>query len=102
MASPVSEPSPSSNVDSVTTSAANGTIVNLVGGFETLLWTLLARATDAVSLHPILDDHHALTTISRVKDTGFKFRSSALGSIWGFLTRVVSVRSRSIDMVSYS
>lgn len=81
-------------------STANGTVINLIGGFETLLWTLLARATDAVSLNPILDDHHALKTISRVKDTGFKFRSSALGSIWAFLTRVVSVRSRSIDMVS--
>ncbi|KAJ0125286.1 Tetracenomycin polyketide synthesis O-methyltransferase TcmP [Diaporthe amygdali] len=81
-------------------STANGTVINLIGGFETLLWTLLARATDAVSLNPILDDHHALKTISRVKDTGFKFRSSALGSIWAFLTRVVSVRSRSIDMIT--
>lgn len=100
MISPDVNPSPSSGADKATSSAANGPVVNLVGGFETLLWTLLARATDAVSLQPILDDYHALKTVSRVKDTGFKFHSSALGTIWGFLTRVVSVRSKSIDMVS--
>jgi hypothetical protein len=90
----------SDGATSVPNPEANGTVVNLAGGYETLLWTLLARATDAVSLSPILDDYYALETIARVKRTGFKFRSSALGSIWQFLARVVSVRSKSIDMVS--
>lgn len=73
--------------------------IKLTGAQETLLLTLLARARDTESTHPILNDTHAASVVNQVKDSGYNF-SKRLRS--GLLDRPVSsfisLRARILDL----
>ncbi|KAI3394124.1 hypothetical protein diail_3207 [Diaporthe ilicicola] len=73
--------------------------INLTGAQETLLLTLLARAIDTETAHPILKDTYAASVVKQVKDSGYDF-SKRLG--FGLLERPVSafisLRARILDL----
>lgn len=69
-------------------------LAKLTGGFETLFYTLVAREKDALSSRSVLNDHWAVTTISRIKATGYKFRHDLKTS------GIVVHRCRDMDVVS--
>lgn len=60
--------------------------IRLTGAQETLLLTLLSRARNAESTHPILNDTYAAPVLKQVKDSGYNFRKRLK---LGFLERPI-------------
>lgn len=73
--------------------------VNLEGSYETLLITLYARAQDAESPRPILNDEMAVKVVSRIQDQGYDFLRATAGkensTSW---VRSVATRARIMDI----
>ncbi|KZL84072.1 o-methyltransferase domain protein [Colletotrichum incanum] len=73
--------------------------ITLTGAEETLLLTLLARAKDAESPRPALNDEFALNLVSQIQDQGYDFRRTTAGSKHAaFLISGVCMRARMFDM----
>ncbi|PNP73506.1 hypothetical protein FNYG_13156 [Fusarium nygamai] len=73
--------------------------VTLTGAQETLLITLFARAKDAQSPNPVLDDHHAVQVVSHIRDQGYNFSRTTLDrSDSGLFTSLVATRARVLDI----
>ncbi|KZL67438.1 o-methyltransferase domain protein [Colletotrichum incanum] len=73
--------------------------IMLNGAEETLLLTLLARAQDAESSHPVLSDQYAVELVSQIKDQGYDFKRTMAGSSQSyFLVNSVSMRARMLDI----
>lgn len=81
----------------VTESAAAKGNVTLSGSVETLLITLIARAQDAQSASPILNDQHSLETVARIRAQGYDFSRTTLDKAPGMYTRLVATRCRILD-----
>ncbi|KAK0378975.1 O-methyltransferase [Colletotrichum limetticola] len=73
--------------------------VTLSGAQETLLLTLFARAKDAESSRPILNDQYALDIVSQIRDQGYDFkRTTAGGPTTVMFASSVSMRARMLDI----
>ncbi|GKT53966.1 tetracenomycin polyketide synthesis O-methyltransferase TcmP [Colletotrichum tofieldiae] len=73
--------------------------VTLNGAEETLLLTLLARAQDAESSHPVLNDQYAVELVAQIKDQGYDFKRTMAGSSPSyFLANAVAMRARMLDI----
>ncbi|KAK1991990.1 O-methyltransferase [Colletotrichum falcatum] len=73
--------------------------LKLTGSEETLLLTLLARAHDAGSARPILNDQYALTLVSQIRDRGYDFeRTSQGGPAPEVFGHSVAMRGRMLDI----
>ncbi|KAJ5005372.1 hypothetical protein K4K48_007358 [Colletotrichum sp. SAR 10_66] len=83
----------------VTTTALSKGKVKLSGAQETLLLTLFARAKDAESASPILNDQYALEIVNQIKEQGYDFNRTSMG-----FTRIptfsapVAMRGRMLDI----
>lgn len=75
------------------------TKVTLTGAEQTLLITLYARARDAESPNPILNDQHAVQAVSRLRNQGYDLSSGATqgGGGGGGSVVSVAVRARVMD-----
>jgi O-methyltransferase involved in polyketide biosynthesis len=72
--------------------------VTLTGAQETLLITLFARAKDAESPNPMLNDQYSAQLVSHVRDQGYNFSRTTLDrSDSGFFTSLVATRARLLD-----
>lgn len=73
--------------------------IKLTGAQETLMLTLIARARDTESTHPILNDTYATSVARQVKDSGYDFSKRLR---YGFLERpvsaLISLRARILDL----
>lgn len=76
--------------------------VTLTGAYETLLITLFARAQDARSAHPVLNDQHAVNVVSRITDqAGYDFSRTRLGGkTSASFTRSAAMRGRILDIAT--
>ncbi|KAK2000209.1 O-methyltransferase [Colletotrichum falcatum] len=73
--------------------------IKLTGSEETLLLTLLARAHDAESPRPILNDHHSLELVSQIRERGYNFeRTSKGGPVPKNFGHSVAMRGRMLDI----
>ncbi|KAK1974964.1 O-methyltransferase [Colletotrichum cereale] len=73
--------------------------LTLTGAEETLLLTLLARAHDAESPYPILNDQYALELVSQIRDRGYDFeRTSRGGPVPKRFGHSVAMRGRMLDI----
>lgn len=77
--------------------------IKLTGAQETLMLTLIARARDTESTHPILNDTYAASVVKQVKDSGYDFSKRLR---YGLLERPVSIlislRTRILDLKTES
>lgn len=73
--------------------------IKLTGAQETLMLTLIARARDTESTHPILNDTYAASIVKQVKDSGYDFSKRLR---YGLLERptsaLISLRTRLLDL----
>lgn len=73
--------------------------IKLTGAQETLMLTLIARARDTESAHPILNDTYAASVVKQVRDSGYDFTKRLR---YGLLERPVSawisLRTRILDL----
>ncbi|GKT46892.1 tetraketide alpha-pyrone reductase 2 [Colletotrichum spaethianum] len=72
--------------------------INLTGAEETLLITLFARAKDAESPNPILNDRQTLEVVSRIRDQGYDFSRTDLEKSNTTFARLVATRARVLDI----
>ncbi|KAH6951292.1 S-adenosyl-L-methionine-dependent methyltransferase [Fusarium avenaceum] len=73
--------------------------VTLTGAQETLLITLFARAKDAESPNPVLNDQHSVQVVRRIRYQGYNFSRTTLDrSDSGFFTSLVATRARVLDI----
>ncbi|KAK1955893.1 O-methyltransferase [Colletotrichum sublineola] len=73
--------------------------VTLAGAEETLLLTLLARAQDAESPHPILSDQYAVDLVSQIEDQGYNFKRTVEGGLAPRrFAHSVATRGRMLDI----
>ncbi|KAL0931119.1 o-methyltransferase domain protein [Colletotrichum truncatum] len=80
-----------------TTTALSKGKVKLSGAQETLLLTLFARAKDAESSNPILNDQHALEIVSQIRDQGYDFNRTFMGPK-DLFAGPVAMRARMLDV----
>ncbi|KAK6215654.1 hypothetical protein QIS74_08673 [Colletotrichum tabaci] len=85
---PSSSPSPSLTKGKIT----------LTGAEETLLITLFARAKDAESPNPILNDRTTVEVVSRIRDQGYDFSRTDLDRSNTTFARLVATRARVLDI----
>ncbi|OLN95690.1 Tetracenomycin polyketide synthesis O-methyltransferase TcmP 1 [Colletotrichum chlorophyti] len=75
--------------------------ITLTGAQETLLLTLFARARDAESRQPILNDHYALDVVSQIQGDGYDFKRATSGfTSTKFLANSVAMRARMLDIAT--
>lgn len=73
--------------------------ITLEGAYETLLITLFARAKDAESLDPILNDKYSTEVVNRIRDQGYDFSRTTLDrSKSDLFARLVATRARVLDI----
>ncbi|OLN95508.1 Tetracenomycin polyketide synthesis O-methyltransferase TcmP 2 [Colletotrichum chlorophyti] len=72
--------------------------ITLTGAEETLLITLFARAKDAESASPILNDRHTLEVVARIRDQGYDFSRTNLEQSNTTFARLVATRARVLDI----
>lgn len=73
--------------------------IKLTGAQETLLLTLIARARDAESAHPILNDTYAASVVKQVKDSGYDFsKRLRYGLLERPVSALISLRTRILDL----
>ncbi|POS73561.1 O-methyltransferase [Diaporthe helianthi] len=77
--------------------------IKLTGAQETLLLTLQARAADAETAHPILNDTYAASVVKQVRGSGYDFKKRLrLGFRERPFSAFISLRSRIIDLKTES
>lgn len=73
--------------------------IKLTGAQETLLLTLIARARDTESSHPILNDTYAASVVKQVKDSGYNFsKRLRYGLLERPVSALISLRARILDL----
>ncbi|KAK2033468.1 O-methyltransferase [Colletotrichum zoysiae] len=73
--------------------------LKLTGSEETLLLTLLARAHDAASPRPVLNDRYALELVTQIRERGYDFeRTSDGGPAPKYFGHSVAMRGRMLDI----
>ncbi|KAI7773676.1 hypothetical protein LA080_010079 [Diaporthe eres] len=73
--------------------------IKLTGAQETLMLTLIARARDTESAHPILNDTYAASVAKQVKDSGYDFsKRLRYGLLERPVSALISLRTRILDL----
>lgn len=73
--------------------------IRLTGAQETLLLTLLSRARDTESTHPILNDTYAASVLKQVQYSGYDFsKRLKLGILERPTSALISLRTRLLDL----
>ncbi|KAG6355388.1 hypothetical protein INS49_003350 [Diaporthe citri] len=73
--------------------------IKLTGAQETLLLTLIARARDTESTHPILNDTYAASVVKQDKDSGYGFsKRLRYGLLERPVSALISLRTRILDL----
>ncbi|KAF6789052.1 Tetracenomycin polyketide synthesis O-methyltransferase TcmP 2 [Colletotrichum sojae] len=72
--------------------------ITLTGAEETLLITLFARAKDAESPNPILNDRQTVEVVNRIRDQGYDFSRTNLDRSSTTFARLVATRARVLDI----
>lgn len=69
--------------------------IKLTGAQETLLLTLLVRASDTKTAQPILNDTHAASVVKQIKDSGYNFKKRlGLAFLERPVSALISLRAR--------